>query len=125
MRSRTAHLLVAVGLVLSTWACRPDDQRTDTIDPTAGGDRTTLSPEAVAQLDSGNVAQRAGDYEGALTHYRRVTELAPDQSVGWFGLQMANRALGNVESADSALERVQSLAPGASLVHPTAADTLP
>jgi len=125
MRIRTVPFVVALGLALSSWACRPDDQRTDTIDPTGGGSRGAMSPQAVAQLDSGNAAYRAGNHQEALTHYRRVTELEPDQSPGWFGLHMANLALGNRASADSALERVQSLAPGASLIHPTAADTLP
>jgi len=124
MKIRTLHVAVAL-LSLTLGACRPDDQRTDSIDPTSGGGRTSMSPEAVARLDSGNVAYRAGDYESAMAHYRRVTELEPDASAGWFGVSMVQRALGNQASADSAYERVQSLAPGASLVHPTDADTLP
>lgn len=124
MRIRIPYVALAL-LLLSLGGCRPDDQRTDSIDPTSGGGRASMSPEAVARLDSGNAAYRAGDYEGAMEHYRRVTELEPDHSAGWFGVQMVHRALGDQASADSAYERVQSLAPGASLVHPTDADTLP
>ena len=124
MRTRILYVSVAL-FSLALGACRPDDQRTDSIDPTSSGGRASMSAEAVARLDSGNVAYRAGDYEGAMVHYRRVTELEPDHSAGWFGVSMVQRALGNQASADSAYERVQSLAPGASLVHPTEADTLP
>jgi Flp pilus assembly protein TadD len=103
--------------------CRPDDQRTETIDAREQGARPAMSEEALARLDSGNAAFRAQDFEGALTHYRRVSELEPDQSPGWFGIHMAQTSLGNDAAADSALRKVQSLAPGASLVHPTSADT--
>jgi Flp pilus assembly protein TadD len=125
MRSQIAVLSVLLAVAVPLSGCRPDDQRTETLDPTGGDTRATLSAEAMAQLDSGNVAFRAEDFDAALAHYRRVTELQPDHSAGWFGMQMAYRSLGSEEEADSALERVRSLAPGASLVHPTAADTLP
>lgn len=119
MRSSFFALAVALSLV----GCRPDDQRTDTIDPTPQKALEDMAPEAVAQLDSANAAQKAGDYTVALGHYRRVTEIEPGQASGWFGLFMANRALGNQSAADSALAHAQSLAPGATLIHPTAADT--
>ncbi|HSR43480.1 MAG TPA: tetratricopeptide repeat protein [Longimicrobiales bacterium] len=110
---------------LTLVACRPDDQRTETIDPRAQETRGEMAAEAVVQLDSGNVAYRADDFEAALRHYRRVVELEPEQASGWFGLAMANSSLGNAAAADSAFQRAQELAPGASLVHPTPEDTLP
>ncbi|NIQ57599.1 MAG: hypothetical protein GWN71_30720, partial [Gammaproteobacteria bacterium] len=58
-----------------------------------------MPAEAVAQLDSGNLAMRGDDYEAALAYYQRVTELAPDFGSGWFGLYMAHRELGNEEEA--------------------------
>jgi Flp pilus assembly protein TadD len=125
MRSQIVVLSVLLAVAVPLSGCRPEDQRTETLDPTGADTRATLSAEALAQLDSGNTAFRAGDHEAALTHYRRVTELQPDHSAGWFGVQMAYRSLGNEAAADSALERVRSLAPGASLVHPSATDTLP
>lgn len=117
---------ILLALAVATLAgCRPDDQRTETIDPRAQETRDEMSPEAVARLDSGNAAMRDDAYETALAHYRRVVELEPDQASGWFGLFMANNALGNGTAADSALRRAQALVPGASLMHPTPEDTLP
>lgn len=119
------RILLLSAAVLSLAGCRPDDQRTESIDPRAQETRAEMSPQAVAQLDSGNTAMRAEDYEGALAHYREVVALEPEQASGWFGLFMAHNALGNGAAADSALQRAQGLVPGASLMHPTARDTLP
>lgn len=120
MRIAVILAVTTLGLV----ACRPEDQRTDSINPSAQVTREEMTPEAVAQLDSGSAAFRADDYEAALAHYTRVTELEPDQSSGWFGVYMAQKELGNAAAADSAFERAQGLAPGASLIHPTPADTV-
>jgi tetratricopeptide (TPR) repeat protein len=121
-RAGTVGLLVALGVVAGPTGCRPDDQRTDTVDPTTAG-RANLPEAARAVLDSGNVAYRGASYEAALRHYARVTELAPDDPTGWFGVYMAHHALGNLDAADSALERSRRLAPGASLIRPDANDT--
>jgi tetratricopeptide (TPR) repeat protein len=115
-------LAIAAALVALAGACRPDDQRTETLDPEAV--RAELAPAVAAQLDSGTVAFRARDLEAALRHYRRATELAPDQAGGWFGVHMTERALGNVEAAAEALERARSAAPGASLLFDEEGDTL-
>lgn len=120
--TRFALLALAAATVLG---CRPDDQRTESIDPRAQETRTEMAPEAVARLDSGNAAMREDDFEAAVAHYQRVVELEPDQASGWFGLFMANNALGNGAAADSALQRAQALVPGASLMHPSPEDTLP
>lgn len=105
-------------------ACRPDDQRTETIDPAeAQRSREELPEELIAHLDSGGAAFRRDDYQTALDHYRSATEIGPDVAAAWFGVYMAQQALGNAAAADSALARVQSIAPGASLVHPRPADT--
>jgi tetratricopeptide (TPR) repeat protein len=116
-RGALAACLLA-GLALA--GCRADDQRTDSIDPTSSGERAELPEEAVAAIDAGNEAYRTGSYEPALRHYLEAVELAPDHATGWFGVYMAHHALGNLAAADSALQRVQSLAPGASLVRPPA-----
>lgn len=108
-----------VALALALAACPPDDQRTDTLDPGTAGQE--LTGEARAQLDSGNVAFRADAYDQALVHFTRVTELAPDDPTGWFGVYMVHDALGNQAAADSAIARARSMAPGASLIR----DTLP
>lgn len=120
---RHSILLFLATLILV--GCPPDDQLTETIDPRAQETRAEMSPEAVAQLDSGNAAMRSDAFEAAVEHYQRVVELEPDQASGWFGLFMANNALGNGAAADSALQRAQALVPAASLMHPSPEDTLP
>lgn len=112
---RAFAILLALAAALS---CRPDDQRTDTLNPHEGMQaRDDMAPEVVAQLDSGNAAFRADDPARALIHYRAVTELAPDLGVGWFGVYMAEEALGHAEEAEAALERARSAVPGATLLH--------
>jgi tetratricopeptide (TPR) repeat protein len=114
VRAVTTALFVLTGAV----SCRPDDQRTDTLDAQQGmQSREEMPPAAVAQLDSGTAAYRVDDFEGALRHYTRVTELAPDIGAGWFGVYMAEEALGRPERAAEAMERARSLVPGATLLH--------
>jgi len=72
----------------------------------------------MARLDSANQAFRAGSYERAGTIYRSIAADAPNESVGWFGVFMAERAQGHFEAADSALERAREASPGASLIRP-------
>lgn len=114
--------LVGLPLVLVGTACRPDDQTTESVDPREV--RAALEPAVAAHLDSGTVAFRARDLDGALRHYRTVTELAPDVAAGWFGVYLTEQARGNAAEAAEALERARSLAPGASLLHPERGDTL-
>jgi hypothetical protein len=113
-------LLLAVAAVVAFAGCsRPDDQKTESIgkeDVRAA--RTDPPPELIAQLDSGNAAYKAKDYEGALRHYRSVTRLDADMPAGWFGIYMSEEARGNRAAADSALRRAQKHAPGASLINP-------
>ena len=116
MIRRTPFVILAVLLA----ACSPpEDQETGTI---RGQDvrqaRENLAPELLAALDSGNAAYREGDYQDALAFYQGVVEQDDDVAAGWFGIYMAQLALGNPEAADSAMMRAQDLAPGASLIHP-------
>lgn len=110
--------LVALAfVVLGGLACVPEDQRTDTIDAETWEEaRTQYTPELRAQLDSGNASYRSADYETALVHYERALEMEDDVAAAWFGVYMAHHALGNLEVADSALERARALLPGASLL---------
>ncbi|MGD8276686.1 MAG: tetratricopeptide repeat protein [Gemmatimonadota bacterium] len=111
-----------IGLLLAVAAlaaCRPADQTTDTIDVQAGvRARETYPPEVVAQLDSGNAAFKAHDFEEALRHYQAAAEAGPDISATWFGVGMAQHALGNIPAADSAYARAKTEEPGASLLRP-------
>ncbi|UCC26252.1 MAG: hypothetical protein JSU98_03940 [Gemmatimonadales bacterium] len=118
MTIRPIPLLTCVLVSLSLGACSPpDDQRTDTLDPTTAGRDVTA--EARAQLDSGNAAFRARDLDAALVHFTRVIELMPDDPTGWFGVYMVHDARGNHAAADSAMTIARSLAPGASLIRDT------
>lgn len=104
---------------IGTGACLPDDQRTDRLDPEAGRNiRAEWPLGVVAQVDSGNAAFRVRDHEAALRHYREAVALMPDNSSAWYGIYMAERALGNEAAADSALTRTHDLSPGATLLHP-------
>ena len=53
-----------------------------------------------------------------------AVELNPDAAAAWFGVYMAEKALGNEEAAAEALERAQDVQPGATLLHPSEADTI-
>ncbi len=104
----------------SVTACRSrNDQRTDTITPEqARQQREDLPPALVAQLDSGSTSFRNKNYQEALRHYQAATGINDGVAAAWFGVYMAQHALGNEEEAQKAMERVQKIAPGASLVHP-------
>lgn len=112
-------------LALLVACAPPEDQETGTIrDQDVRQAREELPPELVAALDSGNAAYRRGAYQDALSAYRRVVDHDEGVAAGWFGIYMAELALGNPEAADSAMARARDLAPGASLIHPER-DTLP
>ena len=105
-------------LVVAVWAAAcslPDDQRTDSIEPGVSG-RADLSAETLAQIDSGNAAYRRAEYQAAADLFTQVTESAPDDPTGWFGLYMAHTALGNADAAEAALATARELAPRASLI---------
>lgn len=119
MRHRLSLAAALVAVLASVGGCRPDTQRTDSVDPNAGvRDRASWSPEMVEHLDAGNAAVRADSFDVARTHFLAATELEPDVAAGWFGLYMAERGLGNAEAAQEALDRAQDLAAGATLIHP-------
>lgn len=73
---------------------------------------TGPSPEVMAQLDSGTVAYRQQRLEDARRHYRAAVELNPHSASAWFGVHMAEKALGDTVAADSAMERARQLSPG-------------
>lgn len=95
--------------------------------PSGGGERSGDArrdlPEAVAsRLDSGNAAYRAGDYGEARRHFRAAADADSTAASAWFGVYMAERALGDEAAADSALRRAGSLG-DASGMHPAPGDT--
>ena len=123
-RTRWMTALLAASLVACGGA--PEDQRTETLDAVeAQQEREAQSPELLQHLDAGNEAYRAGDYEGALEQYTAAVEVNDAYAAAWFGIYMAQKALGNVEEAERALEAARAEAPGATLIHPTVEDTVP
>lgn len=114
----TRHAMTVLLVLAAVVSCRPDDQRTETLDAEQGMmAREDMPAAAVAQLDSGSAAFRANDFEAALRHYTRVTEIEPNIAAGWFGVYMAADALGDDELAREALEKARSAVPGATLLH--------
>lgn len=80
--------------------------------------REALSPEVREHLDAGNEAYREARYPQALEHYRQAAELDEHAAAAWFGIYMAESALGNAEAAEAAIQRAREAAPGATLVEP-------
>lgn len=118
MKHHHARLVALTLLGGVSYACRPDDQPTRSVDTRAGErSRADMPAELVAHLDSGNSAYRARAYERARDEYRAALAIDSSATAAWFGVFMAERALGNEDAADEALRHARDLAPGASLIH--------
>lgn len=105
-------------LLILLAACTPDeDQSTGSIEQQdVRKARQELPAELRMHLDSGNAAYRAKNYDGALEHYHAAVKIDDDEAAAWFGIYMTQRAKGNAAAADSALNKAQKLAPGASIL---------
>ena len=112
MRIGPAASCVALSLALAAGACAPDEgQQTGSMtDERARSAREALPAELLSRIDSANAAYREGRYEEAAAVYRRIVEADPEVAAGWFGLYMAETALGNQDAAAEARERAESLA---------------
>jgi tetratricopeptide (TPR) repeat protein len=119
--------MVLVLVLAAAVRCRPDagdDRRTDTITAEKIAQARANWPDGVAaQVDSGNAAYGAQDYERASRHYRRAAELGPEVTAAWFGIYMTEHARGNIPTADSALRRAREIAADASRLHAPRGDT--
>lgn len=116
---RLGRVSAMLSCLLLLAGCRPQDQKTESVTPATFQEvRKDWPPELKAQIDSGNAAYSAKDYQGALDHYRSALQAQGDLTAAWFGIYMAQQALGNAAAADSAMAKVRELAPGATLVHP-------
>lgn len=111
MRIAPAASCLALALALAAGACAPEgeEQTGSMTEERARDAREALPAEVVSRIDSGNAAYREGRYEEAASVYRRIVEADPDVAAGWFGLYMAERALGNEDAAEEALERAESI----------------
>lgn len=114
------HLVAGLAATLLLTGCdRGDDQQTGAIrDRDVLAARAALDPAVVEALDSGNVAYRNRDYQRALAHYNAALAMDEELAAGWFGVYMAQLALGNPDAAAAAMEQARRYAPGATLMHP-------
>lgn len=111
----------ALAMTLALAACGDGapEQRTETLSPREAQEaRDRLPPEVAAALDSGNAAYRRGDYEEARSRFRGIVDEDSSVTAAWFGIYMAEQALGNAEAANAALDRAGELSGGASMMHP-------
>jgi hypothetical protein len=94
----------AVGASCMAKDVEPPKQPLNAATATAGGGGgpPELTPVASAQLDSGNVAYRAKQYEVALRHYRAAATAAPQHAAPWYGVYMVGEATSNRALIDSA-----------------------
>lgn len=138
-RALTAAVLGA--LLLGPAACRSGPGASSGTDSASAADsaaasssgaegvaprRTDVTPAARVQLDSGNASYRAQDYQEAGRHYRAALEAEPGLTSAWFGIYMAESALGNRAAADSARAHLGQMGGGAAAhVSPHAGMTTP
>ncbi len=80
--------------------------------------RDEMPHEIAVLIDAGNAAFSSGDYETARQHYRGAAARDTAVAAAWYGLAMAERALGNDAAADSALQRLSGLGEAADVHHP-------
>ncbi|MEO8659604.1 MAG: tetratricopeptide repeat protein [Bryobacteraceae bacterium] len=73
-----------------------------------------LCPDlAQAHLDLGRLLADTGDYPKAVEHYRRVLQLAPEESTAHFHLATAYRRMGKTEEANAETRILQEMSPKA------------
>ena len=88
-----------------------EDPERVTLGAEAGEVRSRLPAAIQIELDSGNVAYRERDFEGALRHYQAALRLDPDEPTSWYGVAMAAGALGDQALLAEARGKVEQLAP--------------
>ena len=121
MRTTIALAAACLSALACTGGPEADESKTPLTTP-AEQTPVARGPEGI-QLDSGNAAFRARNYELARKHFRAAVELKPDFAAGWFGVYMAEDRLGNKAAADSAMKRAEELGSAAAIHHPAAPDT--
>lgn len=110
-------------LVVALVGCSEEEGRRVPLgEDTAQSDqRREAWPEGLAVLvDSANAAYAAERYEEAAEIYRDLAEEHANIGTVWFGLYMAEKAVGNEDAAVTALERAESINPGLGMMHDAA-----
>ena len=67
------------------------------------------SPDADKYVRSVAAFEAIGDIENAVTGYQAATEQWPEHSLAWLGMGNTHYAKGNLDSAESAYERILSM----------------
>ncbi|UCG75833.1 MAG: hypothetical protein JSV95_00415 [Gemmatimonadota bacterium] len=114
MRMGIACLLAAAGLAWT--ACGESESGSAWEGMTIN--REDMPQEVAVLIDAGNSAFSAGNLEAARRHYLGAAALDSTVAAAWYGVAMAERALGNEAAADSALARVMGLGGPAAVHHP-------
>ena len=116
---------IAVVAVLAVAACSEEEGRRVPLgqDTAQSADRRASWPaELTARVDSANAAIANDEPAAAAEIYRELAQEYPEIGTVWFGLYMAERALGNEDAAQQALDRAGGLS-GAAPMHGTGGDT--
>ena len=82
--------------------------------------RANWPEELEVQVDSANLEYMNEEYQASADRYRAMTERYPEIGTLWFGLYMAENALGNQDAAQAALVKAEELAPGLGSMHEAA-----
>lgn len=115
---------IAVVAVLAVAGCSDEEGRRVPLgQDTAQSEnrRASWPAELTARVDSANAAIANDEPEVAAEIYRALAQEYPEIGTVWFGLYMAEDALGNTEAAAAALERAEAITPGLGRMHDAAA----
>jgi tetratricopeptide (TPR) repeat protein len=109
-------LLVLTASLLPACSGEPGGQRVPL--GAEAGHVPSLEPALQAELDAGNAAYRERRFEVALAHYSAAVRLDADLAAGWYGVALAQGALGDSAARGLALAEVERLAPEIIVHHP-------
>lgn len=129
VKVRVLAVALAAGVGVSACREQPDDQMTGSMSGEAVKAVRADWPAGVSlQVDSGNDAYKARDYDRARRHYQEALRMAGDMKepkvTAYFGLFMVENAVGDSVAATAAMTQAQALAPEASLMHGMPHDSL-
>jgi tetratricopeptide (TPR) repeat protein len=122
--------MIAVALVATAGCGEEPGERVELGEqPQAAGEqqrpngRASWPAELAAAVDSGNAAYADERYQESAEIFGRLTGEYPDIGVVYFGLYMAENALGNEEAAQAALAEAEARSPGLGRMHEAATDS--
>jgi hypothetical protein len=114
MISTNRTLLTALALMGLVMGGCGNDEAPPAEGPDQGGmpaAAALMSAEVQDLVNQGNEAQRDGNFEEAMDHYRSAMERDPEHPVPQFGALMAAMALGDEALVDTLSQQLQQSAP--------------